>query len=286
MSYEPYSLEIISQHPDSKGRNIRKYAVDGTPTVGAFGNEPFEIVFKNNTGSKVQLKLSVDGTDVLTGLPADTELSKDMWVVGAYQSMSLKAWPETTNGGAAFVFTDASNGVGLHVHGDVSSRGIIAAAVYKENYKPPTYRRKAIIGGRGYNEGLTKGSGGWNGTLGDMTFGCDSNSFDSLSFNDCSDERKISDGILRSEAAVGAGSYVEQKISYVSGLIEPKFAEVVKVKYVWWEDLVNTLKKMGQNPYPVGTGFPGDEKKLMSIGSTPRLGAPPPEPQPVTYSRF
>lgn len=281
MSYEPYSIEIVSQHPDFKGRNLRKYAVDGNQTVGAFGNEPFEIIFKNNTGSKVQLKLSVDGTDILTGQPADTELSKDMWVVNAWGSMRLKAWPETTNGGAAFVFTNSENGVGLHVHGDVSSRGIIAAAVYSEGYKPPIYRRRIssdyTLGGNS-----TKG---WYGTLGSASFNDASESYDSINFS-CDASGSPVTRELNSSAAVGAGSYTEQKISYVSGLIQPKFASVVKVKYVWWEDLVSVLKKTGQDPYPTATGFPGDEKKLMSIGSTPRLGSTPPEPQPVQYSRF
>ena len=45
-------------------------------------------------------------------------------------TLSLKAWPENSKSGASFVFTSAQNSVALHTHGDLSSRGIIAAAVF------------------------------------------------------------------------------------------------------------------------------------------------------------
>jgi hypothetical protein len=66
------------------------------------------------------MKLSLDGTDILTGKPADTQVSKDMWVVDGMKSISLKAWPEDNNGGAAFIFTSANNSVAVHTHGDLS----------------------------------------------------------------------------------------------------------------------------------------------------------------------
>src|SRR6266850_1095133 len=114
MSTPNYTLEVISHLPQFKIKNLRKYYVDGIETVGAWGDEPFEIRFKNNTWQKVQVKISVDGTDVLSGKPADTELSKDMWVVNGYATLTIKAWPETNNGGAGFVFTSANNGVATH----------------------------------------------------------------------------------------------------------------------------------------------------------------------------
>src|ERR1700690_45680 len=97
MSNPNYTLEIISHHPEFKNRNLKKYLVEGIETVGAWGNEPFEIRFKNNTYQKIQVKLSVDGTNILTGEPATTEVSKNMWVVNGYGTLNLKAWPENHN---------------------------------------------------------------------------------------------------------------------------------------------------------------------------------------------
>src|SRR5574338_401098 len=133
-----YSLEVISHNPTFKNKSLRKYYVDGIDTVGAWGDEPFEIKFTNHTWQKVQVKISVDGTDVLTGATADTTTAGKMWVVNGYGTLSLKAWPENNNGGAQLVFTSANNSVAIHTHGDMSSRGIIAVAVYTEGHVEPT----------------------------------------------------------------------------------------------------------------------------------------------------
>ena len=137
MSHPNYTLEVISHHSKSNGKTLRKYSVEGIETVGAFGDEPFSVVFKNNTYQKVQVKLSLDGTDILTGKPADTQVSEKMWVVNGMDTLTLKAWPEDNQGGAAFIFTSADSSVAVHTHGDMSSRGIIAAAVFTEGHVEP-----------------------------------------------------------------------------------------------------------------------------------------------------
>lgn len=297
-----YLLDIISHHPQFKEKNLRKYNVDGIETIGAWGDEPFEIRFKNSSSKKVQVKISVDGTDVLTAKLANTEISKDMWVVEAYATLALKAWPETNKGGARFVFTSADNSVAGHTHGDLTNRGIIAAAVYEESHQEPI-RLTYDIGdwGSGGNWGAGSGSTYSGGTIGGNYFNSDNhrsenvrskkglieqqsyNSNDSLSLND-SDSRS-----LESLVAVGAGQHVEQKITYVTGLIKPKFAETVKVRYLWWDELVSKLKE--QCPTDVHpSGFPGDkEHKIMSIGKTPRINTSLKKssaPQQLVFSRF
>jgi hypothetical protein len=301
-----YSLEIISHHPTFRNKSLRKYYVEGIDTVGAWGDEPFEIKFTNHTWQKVQVKISVDGTDVLTGQPATTEASKDMWVVNGYGTLSLKAWPETNNGGAAFVFTSANNSVAIHTHGDMSSRGIVAAAVFTEGhvepirYNPPIviqndhhhhhYSRRRGLGD--YYPVWTGGSAGTYGSSGGTLSGTTGGTFsvqtngnlsagDCLSFNTCSNSVSA-DGAaaasndltkgLESLVAVGAGQHVDQKITYVAGLIKPTFGETVRVKYMWWDDLVSKLRQHNV-PAPHASGFPGDQKKVnISLGSTPRIG--------------
>lgn len=191
-----YTLEIISHHPQFKNKNLRQYYVDGINTVGAWGDEPFEIRFKNNTYQKVQVKISLDGTDVLTGRPATTEVSKDMWVVNGYGTLNLKAWPENNNGGASFVFTSANNSVAAHTHGNLSSRGIIAAAVYVEGHVEPIYTKRVEhhhhhypaprrIGGY-LGGGYIGSSGGYLGgdNFDSITYSSNSTSADSFSLSD------------------------------------------------------------------------------------------------------
>lgn len=304
MSQNNYTLDIISHHSQFKNKSLRKYYVEGIETVGAWGDEPFEIRFKNNTSQKLQVKLSLDGTDILTGAPANTEVSKDMWVVNPYGVLNLKAWPETSNGGAQFVFTSAEKSVALHTHGDMSNRGIIAAAVFVEGHvepiriNPPVehhHHHYDIIRSRRMSDyfygssanGLTKGilSDSLNGnisynsgTVSGSTLGggsYQSNASNSISLNDSRSETKSSASLEKSKSleslvSVGAGQHVDQKITYVTGLIKPMLTTTVRVKYVWWDDLVTSLKETAPaEAHP--SGFPGD-RPLMSIGSTPRVG--------------
>lgn len=262
------------------------------------GDEPFEIRFKNNSHNKVQVKISVDGTDVLTGKPANTEIDKDMWVVNAYSTLSLKAWPETNNGGAGFVFTSANNSVSLHTHGDLSNRGIIAAAVYEESHVEPirlTY--DFTLCGDVTKGGIPSGGGNYSSYNSSDSFTSDGRigtrsrkSLQSLSLQDiCDSDRKSDDAGLEKLVAVGAGQHIEQKITYVTGLTKPRFAETVRVRYLWWDDLVSKLKEskpLDNHP----SGFPGDkEHKIMSLGNTPRLETQVKKTRPVpqpSFSRF
>jgi hypothetical protein len=72
--------------------------------------------------------------------------------------------------------------------------------------------------------------------------------------------------------AIGAGQHVDQKITYVQGLNKPIFTETVRVRYLWWDDLVSKLKQ-NNVPAPHPSGFPGDKNQTMiNLGSTPRIG--------------
>jgi hypothetical protein len=303
MSHANYSLDIISHHSQFRNKSLRKYYVEGIETVGAWGDEPFEIRFKNHTGQKVQVKISLDGTDVLSGEKATTDVSHDMWVVNGYGTLNLKAWPETNNGGASFIFTSANNSVAVHTHGDISCRGIIAAAVYVEGHVEPVristprveehhhYYRYPYwsiyspywIGGivDCHNTDYTLGgniilNGGDVSNGSSITFSTNSNS---SGINNVSDTtlsinsvQTNSSNSLESLASVGAGQHVDQKISYVTGLIKPVFTETVRIRYLWWDDLVAKLKEFNV-PAPHASGFPGDKKqKMIDLKSTPRVG--------------
>ena len=303
MFSQKYSLEIVSQHSEFRDRPLKKYGIDGIDTVGAWGNEPFEIRFKNNTYQKVEVKLSVDGTDILTGAPATTDASGQMWLVNAYGTLNIKAWPESQNGGAALVFTSADKSVALNTHGDISNRGIIAAAIFVEGHQEPVrvehhhhYLHDSWSGTKSFRRRGGSASDG-DQRLGDslcrgITSKCAnpiSESSNTLDFCDCDDANTFSSNSissnsiecntsapeLKSLASVGAGSFTNQHISYVKGFIKPVFTEAVRVKYVWWDDLKVRLEQTGaENMHP--TGFPGDHpQKMISLGSTPRIDTAP-----------
>jgi len=280
-----YSLEIISQHPQFRNLPLKKYGIDGVETIGAWGDEPFEIKFRNHSGNRVQVKVSVDGTDVLSGNPATTDADSQMWLVNGYGTLQLKAWPESKNGGAAFVFTSANNSVALHTHGDMSSRGIIAVAVFEEGYVEPirylnsydrSIRRRDL-----QTKSICRDTKCADVSEYDYAPDCySSNSLD-LSESSRISETSASNSVdLKSLASVGAGSFVNQNISYVKGLVKPIFATTLKVRYVWWDDLKTKLESLG---YVDGanveqTGFPGDaQKKMINLKGTPRIDTPQPK---------
>ena len=290
-----YTLEIISHHSKFSNKSLRKYYVDGIETVGAWGDEPFEIRFKNNTWQRVQVKISLDGTDILSGKPADTEVSKDMWVVNGYATLSLKAWPETNNGGAAFVFTSADKSVAVHTHGDLSSRGIIAAAVFTEGHvepikiTPPTQHHYhhysypyyintgSILRGTDVTCGgstFTLSNAGQNSVMSNSISTNCSNTppVAASSMNFCDEIGEADSRGLESLVSVGAGEHVDQKIVYVTGLIKPVFTEAVRVKYMWWDDLTAKLRTE-THAAPQPSGFPGDrDRKNIDLKGTPRVG--------------
>lgn len=287
-----YSLEIISHHAQFKNKSLKQYHVDGQWTVGAWGDEPFEVKFKNNTSKRLQVKLSLDGTDILTGSPAGSAPSAKMWVVEAYGILSLKAWPENNNGGSQFVFTSADNSVAAHTHGNLSSRGIIAAAVYEEGHMEAIRVNRNNYFDNRYSYDFA-GGGILRSHIGGQAFGSTvTNSVKtkaSLDLNDDDGSYAKNNESFKELVAIGAGNHVEQKITYVAGLKKPVLSEVLQVKYLWWDDLKAKLEESNHvltSDQP--NGFPADEK-IMSIGSTPKVGQYKGNafPKPVTpqYSR-
>lgn len=246
-------LDIISRNPSFNGRNLRQYLVDNINTIGAFGDEPFSIRFRNSSPNKVQVKLSLDGTDIITGKVANLAPDSKMWVVNAYGTMELKAWPESHQGGAAFVFGSEANSVAAHTHGDLTAKGIISCAVFTEGYTPPVVAMASpdYYGG---SRSLSYNRGGSGQSI----------------------ETERSAG-----PAIGAGSYQDQKIGSAQGLTQPVFSQLIRVRYLWWDELVQKLQSSGmqyKSEHP--TGFHGGG---IDLGNTPRIND-----QVATdgYSRF
>lgn len=273
-----YELNVISKLKQFDGKVMKKYNVEGIDTVGVWGSENFEIEFRNNTAEKVQAIISLDGTNILNGEKAATDNAKDSFVVNAFSSIRLKAWCESHHGGAEFIFTHAGNAVAAHTHGDISSLGFIAAAVFREGYKEPqrflenhftqpdkyesfTWAEPYTL--VGVNDGGTYGS--------------------SIS---CNTADNMFSTQVSSTPGIGAGQYVDQKITYIEGLKKPYFTESIRVRYLWWDNLVEALKSV-KCSVAHASGFPGDKPKV-NLGTTPRVGVPcqTKTSQNTNYARF
>lgn len=231
--YKKYDLEIVSSENEKK---YKTHNIDGLNTIGVYENEPFKIRFRNNTGKKVQVRVSVDGTDILTGEEAHTRIDGRMWVVNGYETLELKAWPEDNDGGAEFLFGHTADSVAANTHGNLQGKGLIAVAVFEEQQSIDDCFK--IL--RGLKQSPRRN---W-------------------SFTNCTyDNLSLKDG-----PAVGAGDYQAQKITKAAGLVNPKFAETLTVKYEWWTSLRSKLRNQTEQK----TAFPGDQKNI-NLGKTPRL---------------
>lgn len=280
MTNENYELRIISKDQKSNGKALKKYTIDGEEIVGAMENESFEIEFKNKTWAKIQVRLSVDGTDISTGELASTSSDGEMWFVEPYGTLRLKAWPESSKGGAEFLFGKVEDSVAANIHGNLSAKGIIAAAIFIEGHNP--YQQVYLAGYQG-----AYGSLGSIGTLGvfnssNTAIGSNSVSLNSARRSVKSKESNIlraSSGVQdftleESSLAVGAGNYVAQEIVKVAGLTKPVLSTTIQVKYESWNSLrskVLAIKKAVVNVS--NPAFPGDAKletKMIDLKGTPK----------------
>lgn len=257
---EKYKLDVISQHPEFKDQNILKYHVDGIDTIGVWGAEPFEIVFTNTTFLPVQVKISLDGTDILTGQKASAQPNGQMWYVRAGEQCKISAWPENNEGGARFVFGNASDSVASHTHGDLSHKGIIAVAVFSEAYVPPlraaytpVIRTKAV-GWANQTDVLRRRT-----SYGGRT------SFNATSPLESIDNHRLSDDA----PAIGAGETIQQKLGSTQGFRQPKFEQIVSLRYVWWDEL---KAKLTAPQHPSGFTDTPPTEYFINLGNTPRIG--------------
>jgi hypothetical protein len=288
-----YELRIISKDQQSDGKVLKKYIIDGQEVVGAMENEPFAIEFKNKTWSKLQVRISVDGTDIQTGELASTSPDGTMWMVEPYGILNLKAWPESSKGGAEFLFGKVEDSVAENTHGNMSGKGIIACAIFIEGHNPHNINPwgGVLIGGvYTYGAQTYGGIGNFGAVIRNSSYNISSNSASGgilrsksimpkvlqsrISTADSYDTASASVNIAEcsENLAVGAGEYVAQEIVKVAGLTKPVLNTTVSVKYESWNSLrskVRALQKQvvnGSNP-----AFPGDvPMKMIDLKSTPR----------------
>lgn len=269
MSNKNYELRIISKDQKSDGRALKKYIIDGQEIVGVQENEPFEIEFKNNTWNKLEVRISIDGTDICTGGLASTEPAGEKWLCNPYSSLKLKAWPESAKGGSEFLFGRTEDSVAVNTHENMSGKGIIAAAVFVESYN--AYNQLTWTTPVNINTGTTIYPYPVEGiTIGDFNP-------NTYTYNSSNMLRSMScDSVMASSAqedlAVGAGDYVAQEIVKVAGLTKPKLNEIIQIKYESWLSLRSKVRELQKEVKNVSNpGFPGDVAlKMIDLKSTPK----------------
>lgn len=281
-----YELKIISMDEVSKNKALKQYDLNGEKVVGCYENEAFMLRFKNNTWNKISVKISLDGLNVLNGKLANTDINDDMFVIQPYQTLDLKAWPETNKGGSEFVFGKTEDSVAINTNGNKTGIGHIAAAIFIEKVEVgqwySQFRGKT-------NQQMIAPTITWIAPTFTPTFTppfditCKNNqtgttipTFDTINYNSQCIASSNSMNIYSCNAiafngpAVGAGEYTAQEITKVAGLNKPVLSEIVSIKYEWWTSLRSKIRQL--KDIPINPAFPGDQQvtKMIDLKSTPR----------------
>jgi hypothetical protein len=248
----PFSLTI--KNPDT-GRAFRTYCLDGDDVIGVHGDEPYEIVASNATGDLVEVRISIDGIDIASGEPASLGTEGRRWVIRRHDTTAIKAWPETDESGGRFVFRQGGQSVAKHTGHDPRHLGWIAAAFFVEG-APRQFG------------GILRSAEARNASTMDFMMGGNEEVF--------RDDRSGDLGASRMRGpGTGVGSTVAQRIERVPGLRQPTYKQIVRVKYMWWDDLKAALDAHAATAArePFVAGFPGGgvEPLGINLGSTPRI---------------
>lgn len=268
-----YEMKIVSKHAESDGEVFRSFMVDGERTIGVKRNEPFEIHIKNNRYEELQVRLSLDGTDILTGEIANTNSEGEMWHVDPLGTLVVKAFPENYNGGSRFVFTDGKNGVAVNTHGEESAIGLIGAAVFTEGERLNIFNPRPIdpcpypwkvypyVTWTNNTFGIT-GGGGTYSSSGPIS-SCNSALKSCSSFGEQND-------LIDEDLSVGAGEYVEQEIINKPNFRKPILSKVLQIRYMPWTKLSKIVGVSDRVQRRGKSAFPGDNFGI-NLDNVPRV---------------
>lgn len=248
-----YNLDIISHMPQFKSQRFIQHHVNGVDHIGVWGDEAYELRFYNNSHRKVQVRLSIDGTDILTGAKATLDPKGKMWVVNPYDNLPLQAWPENTKNGSRFVFASGGDSVTVahNTHGDLSNKGIIAAAVFTEGFRAGIVRTSEV----------RRSSSIWpqkrHSLMADRIEANSARSF-------------TKSAAPAADPGTGAEETIAQSIGSAVGLTDPTLHTIINVRYIWWDDLKAMLSEYRPS-LPQPNGFFQTPELLIDLKSTPKI---------------
>jgi hypothetical protein len=116
------------------GRPVTTYGREGRTFVeGREGNE-FSLRVRNNTASRVEAVVSVDGRSVVDGEPATPGSAG--YIISAYGSYEIPGWRMTSEACAKFVFKKPGESYAAKSGSSVADTGVIGLMAWAEKVVP------------------------------------------------------------------------------------------------------------------------------------------------------
>ena len=115
---------------DGSGRTLDGFVAGGRRFVVGNRGERYEIAVRNETDSRMEVVLSVDGLDVLDGRPAS--VAKRGYIVAPNDTLTVAGFRTSTDTVAAFRFSTVSRSYAALSEGDTRNVGVIGVAVFAD----------------------------------------------------------------------------------------------------------------------------------------------------------
>ena len=114
---------------------MRNYHSDGKRFVVGRKGARYTVSVKNNSRSRLEVVVSVDGLDVVDGKPAS--VNKRGYIVFSGQTLEIKGWRSSEAEVASFVFSPVESSYASLRHGDTRNIGVVGLAVFTEKGVDP-----------------------------------------------------------------------------------------------------------------------------------------------------
>ena len=120
---------------------LRNYHSRGKRYVVGRRNSKYSISLKNNSRSRLEVVVSVDGLDVVDGKPASVR--KRGYILSPEQTIEIRGWRSSEEEVASFMFSSMVGSYSHLRHGETGNVGVVGLAVFTERGIDPWSGRAA-----------------------------------------------------------------------------------------------------------------------------------------------
>jgi len=124
----------LTIHPNGR-KAADEYYHNGQTWIEGRNESTYTINIKNNSSGRVLAIVSVDGLDILKGLPAG--IHSQGYVINAYSNLNIPGWKVDSQTAAEFFFSKSSGSYVSQIGGDTNNLGVIGAMIFKEKVQKP-----------------------------------------------------------------------------------------------------------------------------------------------------
>jgi len=117
-----------------RGRPLPVYANSNDRYVEGRAKTPYAIRLRNRSAKRIEVVLTVDGINVITG--DDGSFEDDGYILDPFQTTDIKGFLRGAGKAAAFTFGDRGDAYRTKLGRDAAHLGVVGAAVFEEKALP------------------------------------------------------------------------------------------------------------------------------------------------------